>query len=136
MSPPGRSLPEKRGRWDLLIGNAKEYLDDVPYLEGDLKELERISKEMEGLVAEKAHFLAQSQVITAKIRALARQGDRLRGRVGASLKGYYGFDAERLIAFGFKPRRSKQKDPETERRLRGEGAGQMGESSPDSVEGE
>lgn len=131
MSPPGRSLPEKRGRWKLLLGAAWDDLPKAPHLEGDLQELERISKEVEGLVSEKLRLMAQSQTVTAKIRTLSRQGDRLRGRIGASLKGYYGFDAERLIAFGFKPRRSKERDPETERRMK-EGAGQGTDPERDS----
>ncbi|MFL5391930.1 MAG: hypothetical protein ACJ79G_03750 [Myxococcales bacterium] len=131
MSPPGRSLPEKRGRWRLLLGAAWDDLPKAPHLEEDLRELERISKDVEGLALEKLRLMAESQTVTAKIRTLSRQGDRLRGRIGASLKGYYGFDAERLIAFGFKPRRSKERDPETERSMR-EGAGQKGEGNGDS----
>ena len=47
---------------------------------------------------------------TQRIRALAKRADHLRGRVGASLRGKYGFDSSELIRYGFKSRKQMKKD--------------------------
>ena len=130
-----RSLGERIYRWKLLVSNVWEHLSEVPHLEKDLLELDRIAKEVQALSVEQARLQAETQQVTANIRTLARQGDRIRGRVGAALKGYYGFDAPRLISFGFTPRRSKSMEEETERRDRGKVAVSGRRSKPSTSVG-
>ncbi|MFY9825042.1 MAG: hypothetical protein WAM82_26930 [Thermoanaerobaculia bacterium] len=103
-----RSLPERRRRWDLVISNRKQLLEILPNLDGDLSELESVHKEIAGLVTKQAYYTAKAREVTTKIRTLSRKADRLRGRVGASLRGKHGFDASELIAYGFNPRRTNQ----------------------------
>ena len=82
-----RSLPERRRRWDLVISNRQKILEILANLEGDLGDLESVHKEIVALTAKQAYYTAKAREVTAKLRMLSRQGDRLRGRIGASLRG-------------------------------------------------
>jgi len=68
--------------------------------------------------------VAQSQALTAKMRALAKRGDHIRGRVGAAVKSRFGFDSTELIQCGFKPRQQvKKNDADRKVEKEREGAG-------------
>ena len=102
-----RSRPERQRRWELLISNRQRILENLPHLDEDLGELESIQKNVRSLVAKQVYYQGKTREVTAKLRMLTKRGDRLRGRIGASLRGEHGFDAMELIAYGFKPRRAK-----------------------------
>jgi hypothetical protein len=59
---------------------------------------------------QQASYLVQARLLTPKIRALTKRADHLRGLVGASLRGKYGFDSHVLTIYGFKPREWVKKD--------------------------
>jgi hypothetical protein len=103
-----RSLAERRRRWSLLIGGRKTILEEMPYLAGDLQDLEAVNKEVVALLARQAQYVAKTREITKKLRSLAKKGDNLRGRIGAGIRWKHGFDGAALIGFGFTPRRSKR----------------------------
>ncbi|MEA2600648.1 MAG: hypothetical protein QOF89_1640 [Acidobacteriota bacterium] len=109
-----RSRPERQRRWDLLISARQRILETLPHLDEDLGELESIQKNARALVAKQVYYLGKAREVTAKLQALGKRGDRLRGRIGASLRGRHGYDALELIAYGFKPRRAKISTKETE----------------------
>lgn len=100
-----RSLSARIGRWRVLFDNTQEYLAEVPQVEGDLRELGEIADKVSALRAERLMQEMKLRETTAKIRILSKKGDSLRGRIGASLKGRFGFDAVLLIQFGFTPRK-------------------------------
>lgn len=102
-----RSRPERQRRWHLLVSNRQRILENLPHLDEDLGELESVQKNVQSLIAKQAYYLGKTREVTAKLRLLTKRGDRLRGRIGASLRGRHGFDALELIAYGFKPRRAK-----------------------------
>jgi hypothetical protein len=102
-----RSRPERQRRWHLLVSNRQRIVENLPHLDEDLSELESVQKNVQSLVAKQAYYLGKTREVTAKLRLLTKRGDRLRGRIGASLRGRHGFDALELIAYGFKPRRAK-----------------------------
>jgi len=108
-----RSRAERQRRWDLVISGRQRILQHLPHLDGDLSDLESIQKDVRSLVAKQAYYLGKAREVTAKIQALAKRGDRLRGRIGASLRGRHGFDAMALIQYGFKPRLAKRTPEET-----------------------
>ncbi len=108
-----RSRPERQRRWHLLVSNRQRILESLPHLDEDLSELEAIQKNVHALVAKQAYYLGKTREVTTKLRVLTQRGDRLRGRIGASLRGEHGFDAMELIAYGFKPRRAKISPEET-----------------------
>ena len=119
-----RSLSTRIGRWRVLFDNTREFLAEVPQIEGDVRELGAIADEVSALRAERLMQEKTLREITLKIRKLSKRGDSLRGRIGASLKGRFGFDSLLLIQFGFTPRkkgidREGQLSPEFEARLSG-----------------
>jgi len=105
MASNDRSLSARSGRWRVLFDNAQEYLAEVPQIEGDLQELREIVDEVSALRAEQLIQQRKVRETTLKIRKLSKKGDSLRGRIGASLKGRFGFDSVLLIQFGFTPRK-------------------------------
>lgn len=105
--PRKRSLAERRHRWFYLIASREELVAEMPYLAADLQTLEAVEKEIAELIPLHNHYLARCREITAKISRLAKTGDHVRGRIGASLRGRHGYDALELIKFGFKARRNR-----------------------------
>jgi hypothetical protein len=105
MASNDRSLSGRIARWRNLFTNAQELLPEVPHLEGDLQELRGIEDEVSALRAERMIQEAKLREITLKIRKLAKKGDSIRARIGAGLKGRYGFDSFLLIQCGFTPRK-------------------------------
>lgn len=122
-----RSRPERQRRWNLLVSNRQRILETLPHLDEDLSELESIQKNVQSLVAKQAYYQGKARVVTTKLRMLTKRGDRLRGRIGASLRGEHGFDAMELIGYGFKPRRAKISPEET---------ASLGEDPADGVSGD
>lgn len=104
-----RAFADRKLRWDTVIGHGSQILEILPYLEPEMNELKAISEEVRALRAEQSHHLAQARMITRKISDLGKQGDNVRGRIGASLRGRFGFSALKLIQFGFKPHPNRLK---------------------------
>jgi hypothetical protein len=104
MASNNRSLSTRIARWRVLFDNTQEILPEVPHLEGDLQELRGIADEVSALRAERLIQEMKLREITLKIRKLSKKADSIRGRIGASLKGRFGFDSLLLIQFGFTPR--------------------------------
>lgn len=124
MATPSRSLASKDRRWRLLLENSTSIAEDLPHLREDLAELKQVTEGIAALQAEQAMYLAKAREVTARLRAQARRADRIRGRLGASVRGKYGFDSPVLIQLGFKPRRpGKPVDEEED----GGGMGESGE---------
>jgi hypothetical protein len=122
MASNDRSLSGRITRWRVLFQNTQEILPEVPHLEGDLLELRGITDEVSALRAERLTQEMKLREVTLKIRKLSKKADSIRGRIGASLKGKFGFDSVMLIQFGFTPRqkgidREPKLSPETEARL-------------------
>ena len=78
-----------------------------PHLEGDLADLASVTKEIASLTARQAYYVGKAREVTGKLRLLSKHGDRVRGRIGASLRGKFGYDAAELIQYGFTPRRNR-----------------------------
>ena len=100
-----RSLASRMERWRVLFTNGRKRIADLPHADKDLGELERLYQEVTALRAEQAVYQAKVRELTSRIRGLSRVADRIRGRIGAHLRGQYGFDSNDLIRFGFRPRR-------------------------------
>jgi len=106
MASNDRSLSARIGRWRVLFDNTQEVLQEVPQIEGDVRELGEVADQISALRAERLMQEKKLREITLKIRKLSKRGDSIRGRIGASLKGRYGFDSLLLIQFGFTPRKT------------------------------
>ena len=105
-----KSMGERNRRWSLVSENAPVLAGDMPELKESVEELRGLVQEIGAVTAQQSHHVAQARILTARLRALAKRADQIRGRVGASLRGKYGFDSPELIRYGFKPREWVKKD--------------------------
>lgn len=104
MAAKGQSYAEKFSRWDVLITNAKPALPDMPHLTEDVTALDQKLGQVRTLQSQLEDLRSQARTIRQAIQVAARDGEKVRARVGASLKGKYGFENEALVKYGFKPR--------------------------------
>jgi hypothetical protein len=117
MAAKGQSYAEKFSRWEVLITNGKPAVADIPHVGEDLTALETKLEEVRILDSRREDLRSQAREIGKQIREVARDGEKIRTRLGATLKGKFGFDSETLVKYGFKPRpnivRRRAKAPET-----------------------
>lgn len=113
MAVTGHSLSERFSRWQVLASNLKE-VGANPHVAEELAELDGLLAQARVLQNQQEHFRAQAREATAQLEAIAGQGDKVRGRMGAILQGKLGFDNDALIRFGFKPRRPPRRKPKKE----------------------
>jgi hypothetical protein len=97
-------MGERNRRWSLVSENAPALLEEMPELRESVEELRGLVQEVGAVTAQQTHHMAQARILTARLRALAKRADQIRGRIGASLRGRHGFDSPELIRYGFKPR--------------------------------
>jgi hypothetical protein len=104
MAAKGQSYAEKFSRWEVLVTNGKPSTPDLPQIADDLTSLETMLGNVRSLESRQEDLRSQSRDLTKQIKVAAQAGEKVRGRLGATLKGKYGFDSEMLVKFGFKPR--------------------------------
>ena len=110
MATKGTTIPERIARWKLLSAGLKPLLANMPHLADLHGELEKVIAQSEELDARSEALKAESREVNANRDKLARSGDELRSRLGASLQTAYGFKSEKLIEFGLKPRKARGRD--------------------------
>ena len=103
MAVLGNSLSERISRWQVLISNLKEDPSVLPHVADDLAQLEAQLRRVRALQDRYEHFRAQAREVNRELTRVAAEGDTVRGRIGANLKGKFGFTSEALIRYGFKP---------------------------------
>lgn len=108
MAVTGNSLSERFSRWQVLASNLRE-VGVQPHVAEELAELDGLLAQARVLQNQQEHFRAQAREATAQLEAIAGQGDKVRGRMGALLQGKLGFSNDALIRFGFKPRRTPRR---------------------------
>jgi hypothetical protein len=108
MADNRKSYAERVARWETILNSAEMIEAELPHLVPDLRALAAAAAEAKRLYREKMRAVARSADLTKKLREQLRAEDRLRGQLGASLRGRYGFDSTDLMeALGFKPRSTK-----------------------------
>jgi hypothetical protein len=110
MATKGSTVPERIARWKVISAGLKPLLANMPHLADLHGELEKVIAQSEELDARAEALKAESRAVNASREALAKSGDDLRGRLGASLQTTYGFKSEKLIEFGLKPRKARGRD--------------------------
>ncbi len=111
MAIKGNSLSEKFSRWQVLVNNLKESVA-LPNLDHAIAELEGMLSQARALQDRYEDLRTQAREVRAALAQLGRRGDKARGRLGAHLRGTFGYTSESLHRYGFKPnavtrRRSK-----------------------------
>lgn len=104
MAAKGQSYAEKHSRWQVLITNAKPGVQDMPYLETDVTALEQKLGDVRALESKQEDLRSQVRDLVKQIQTATRDGEKIRNRLGATLKGKYGFQSDTLVKYGFKPR--------------------------------
>ncbi len=111
MTAKGHSNADKLSRWEVLITNTKPALPDMPHLTEDITVLEQKLAEIRSLQSRQEDLRSQARAMRQQIQTASREGEKVRTRVGASLKGKYGFENETLVKYGFKPRAQNRRGP-------------------------
>ncbi len=120
MAAKGQSYADKSNRWEVLVTNAKPEVSEMPHIAGDVTALEERLTEVRTLGSRQDDLRSQVRELGARIREALKEGEKIRGRLGASLRGKLGFESEALVKYGFKPRpnvirrRAKAKAAEAE----------------------
>jgi hypothetical protein len=116
MAARGQSYAEKFSRWEVLVTNGKPGVPDMPQTAADLTTLEQMLGEVRTLESRQEDLRSQARDLTKQIKLAAQEGEKVRSRLGMTLKGKLGADSEALVKYGFKPRqpaRRKKTDPST-----------------------
>lgn len=102
--------------WDLLNENLKPHLGEMPHVQPLQTELQGFLDEARALDNEQEDMRARLKDLIHRRQEVEKQGETVRRRVEAHLRGTYGYNAEQLIKFGIKPRprviRRKPSEPE------------------------
>ena len=114
MAAKGFALSDKVNRWDVLVTNGREHVPELPHIAEDLDQLELKFGAARVLISRGDDLRAQARENTKKLRELIEEGEEIRARVGLNLKAKFGIFNEKLVKFGFQPRREPRSRPETE----------------------
>lgn len=116
--PRARILSTKIRSWDLLNESVKPVLADMPQVQPLQVELQGLLDSARSLDTEQEELRSKLRDIVFRRQQVERDGEKVRRRVEAHLRGTYGFTAEQLIKHGVKPRPRvirKKKAPLTEK---------------------
>src|SRR5215217_8028607 len=104
MAAQGNSLAERIARWELFDRALAPLIVEMPHLAEALGELEKMIVEAKELEHRFAQMRAGGREASRMRRELVARGDQMRTRLAAALKFHHGFQSEKLLEFGVKPR--------------------------------
>lgn len=110
MRAKGQTLSERTSRWETVTVHLAEEQNLAPHEAEQVAELQRLLLEARQIGVKQEAARAEFRALGTQIRKIARQGDQVRSRLGASLRSRLGFTADTLVRYGFSPvnlRRSK-----------------------------
>jgi hypothetical protein len=99
-----KELSTKIRSWDLLNENLKPHLAEMPHVQGLMTELQGLLETVRTIDAEQEDARSKLRDLVRRRREAERQGEVVRRRVEAHLRGTFGYTNEELIKFGVKPR--------------------------------
>jgi hypothetical protein len=114
--PRAKGLSAKIRSWDLLNENVKPLLPDMAHMQPLQTELQAFLDEVRGIDNEQEEARSKLRDLVRRRQELERQGEVVRRRMQAHLRGSFGYTNEQLIKFGVKPRPRvirRKKAPET-----------------------
>ena len=98
-----RVFAKKITEWELLSANLRPHLAEMPFLQGLVDELDALIAQAKALNNEQELVRGRLQDIVHKRQEAEKQGERLRSRASAHLKGSFGFGSDDLVQFGLRP---------------------------------
>lgn len=107
-----QTFAKKITEWELLNTNIKPHLAEMPYLQEIVTALEALIAEARGFDSQQEVARGQLQDLTHRRQAAEKQGETLRRRATAHLKGSFGFTSDELVRFGVRPRKTGPRGPQ------------------------
>lgn len=111
---PGISFQKIVGDCELLNGNLKPHLPDMPHLQEESAALDAIIARAKALGNEQKVLTGRLREITRLRREAQLESQDMRSRIAAQLRGKLGFTNENLLGFGVPPRKRTRKKAGTE----------------------
>jgi hypothetical protein len=115
MAVRGNSSAVRTTRWNVLVTNLTPELPQMPHVADDLKTLGEMLSEARALETQQEDLRSQARAASDELKKKLREGDKVRARLGSTLKGKFGFSDATLVKYGFKPlpivRKRKSKTP-------------------------
>jgi hypothetical protein len=99
-----KALSNKIRSWDLLNESLKPLLPEMPHMQPLQGELQGMLDGARTLDTEQEEARSRLRDLVRRRQEAERQGEILRRRVEAHLRGTFGYTNEELIKFGIKPR--------------------------------
>jgi hypothetical protein len=94
---------KKITEWELISANLKPHLAEMPFLQDLVNELDALIARAKALDLEQEVARGRLQDVVHQRQEVEKQGERLRGRAAAHLKGRFGFGSDDLVQFGLRP---------------------------------
>lgn len=104
----------KVNAWEVLVSSLMAKLGQMPFLEVFLAQLTTIIASARSAVLEQEAARAQFHAAIGKRQEIEREGEEIRGRIAAYLKGHYGFRNDELREFGLNPLPRQVRRPATQ----------------------
>lgn len=101
-----QTFAKKIVEWELLIGNLRPHLGEMPYLQEILMELEALITTAKTLDSQQEVARGVLQEAVHQRQDVERQGEILRRRAASHLRGSFGFTSNDLVKFGVRPRKT------------------------------
>ena len=105
MAARGDSSAEKFSRWNVAAVNVREHLEEMPHVAPTLEEMELKLTQVRGLETQLEDLRGRTREITAQLKKLASEGEKVRSRLRSHLQAKFGPTSETMVKFGFRPRR-------------------------------
>jgi hypothetical protein len=109
MAVKGHSSAERTTRWDVLVTNLKPDVPEMPHVAEDVKALEDLMAQARFLQTQQEEMRSQTRSSSDQLKKVLIEGDKLRSRLGSTLRGKLGFADAKLVKYGFKPLRRRRK---------------------------
>src|SRR5436305_7323126 len=110
---PGISFRKIVSFCELLSANLKPLLKDMPHLQDESIQLHTLNGRAKSLANEQDVVVGRQREITRLRRESELEGQDLRSRVVAQLRGKLGFKNESLLGFGIPLRKQSRKAKQT-----------------------
>ena len=94
----------RMNKWELVSTNVKPHLEEMPFLQPMVSELDGLIEEGKALDTTQEQARQTLSDATHRRQDLERRGELLRNRINAHLKGRFGVSSDQLIQFGIAPR--------------------------------
>jgi hypothetical protein len=101
---PRKTFAETMRSWELMLGQMRPLLEELPGLAAQHAELEALLAEAQRLNDEVRELGARRKLAARLCREAVAAGVEVRLRLAAGLATRFGTKSEKLVAFGLKPR--------------------------------